>query len=109
MSQTYAEVMAMRPAVSYIPCDTSSKEQTGNIITLSQFEEGNLLSKTREDVESDDKSGEESDEDLIMPPLISVEETNALDSGDESDDEPMSTYMLEHITKGSQSNWNVNR
>ena len=40
----------MRPSVSYIPCATSSKEQTGNIITFTQFEEGDLLSETLEDV-----------------------------------------------------------
>ena len=44
-----------------------------------------------------------------MPPLISVEETNALDSGDESDDEPMSTEMLEDICDGIQYHLNINR
>ena len=44
-----------------------------------------------------------------MPPLISVEETNALDSGDESDDEPMSTEMLEDIRDGSQYHPGLNR
>ena len=45
--------------VSYIPCATSSREQTGNIITFTQFEEGgllyetqNLLSETCDDTES---------------------------------------------------------
>ena len=32
-----------------------------------------------------------------MPPLISEEEMDAMDSGDESDDEYMSTEMLEEI------------
>ena len=36
-SQSYAEVMSMRPYVSYIPCDTYPKEQTGDIITFTQF------------------------------------------------------------------------
>ena len=31
----------MQPTVSYIPYDTYSQEQTGNIITFTQFEEGN--------------------------------------------------------------------
>ena len=35
----YAEAMAMRPTVTYTPCATSSKEQTGNVITFAQFEE----------------------------------------------------------------------
>ena len=53
----------MRPSVSYIPCATSSKEQTGDIITFAKFEEGDLLSVTREDLESNDESGEESEDD----------------------------------------------
>ena len=44
-----------------------------------------------------------------MPPLISEEESNALDSGDESDDEPMSTEMLEDICDVSQSHPDVNQ
>ena len=54
-SQPYSEAMAMRPAVSYTHYDTSPREQTGNIITFAQFEEGNLLSETRDDVERGDK------------------------------------------------------
>ena len=34
-SQPYSEKNAMQPAVSYITYDTSSKEQTGNIIMFS--------------------------------------------------------------------------
>ena len=48
-SQAYAEAMAMHPAVSYIPCATTSREQTGNIIILAHSEEGKLLSETQED------------------------------------------------------------
>ena len=59
-SRPYAEAMAMRPAVTYTPYVTSSKEQTGDVITLAQFEEGNLLSETRNDTESDDASDSES-------------------------------------------------
>ena len=43
-----------------------------------------------------------------MSPLLILEETDALDSGDESDDEPMSTEMLEDIRDGSQSHPDVN-
>ena len=32
-----------------------------------------------------------------MPPLLSEEEMDAMDFGDESDDDPMSTEMLENI------------
>ena len=44
-----------------------------------------------------------------MPPILSKEEMDAVDSGDESDDEPMSKEMLEDIRDGSQSCPNVNR
>ena len=44
-----------------------------------------------------------------MPPLISEEEMDAMDSGDESDDEPMSTDILEDIRDGSQSHPSINR
>ena len=59
-SRPYAEVMAMRPAVTYTPYATSSKEQTGDVITFAQFDEGNLLSETRNDTESGDESDSES-------------------------------------------------
>ena len=46
-SPPYSEALAMRPTVSYILYATSSHEQTGNIITFEQFEEGNLLENER--------------------------------------------------------------
>ena len=48
--------MAMRPAVTDTPYATSSKEQTGDVITFAQFEEGNILTETRNDAENRDKS-----------------------------------------------------
>ena len=39
----YSEALATQPEVSYITYATSYHEQTGNIITFTQFEEGNLL------------------------------------------------------------------
>ena len=57
----------MRPDVSNKPYATSSMEQTGDIITFVQSEEGNLLSKTSDDMES----GNAYDENSTMPPLIS--------------------------------------
>ena len=39
----------MRPEVTYTPYDTSSKEQTGDLIMLAQFEEGNILTENRND------------------------------------------------------------
>ena len=48
--------MNMHPYVTYTPYATYPKEQTGDIITFTQFEEGNLLSETNDDAESGDKS-----------------------------------------------------
>ena len=81
------------------------RKKTGNIITFTQFEEGNLLSETRNDAES----SEESNKDSIIPPLLIKEVMDAMDSGDESDDDPMSTDMLEDIRDGSQYHPDVNR
>ena len=89
-------------------CATSSKEQTGNIIMFAQFEEGGLLSETCEYSEGDDKSGDESNNDSIMPPVLNLEETDALDSGCESYYEAMSKEKLEDIRDGIQSHPGVN-
>ena len=48
----------MYSSVTYKPCATSSRVKTGDILTFSQFEEGNILSETRNDTES----GEEYDD-----------------------------------------------
>ena len=81
--------MAMRPSVTYTHCDTSSRDKTGNIITFTQFEEGNILSETHNYAES----GGESDDDSIMPPLLIKEEMDAMDSGYDSDHYPISTEI----------------
>ena len=60
MSQPYSEAMVMHPAVTYTPSATSSKEQTDDVIMYAQFEEGNILTKTSNDVESSDESDNES-------------------------------------------------
>ena len=44
-----------------------------------------------------------------MPPLLSEEEMDAMDSDDESDDDPISTQILEDIHYGSKSHPEVNR
>ena len=59
----------MRPAMSYTPYTTSLRDQTGYIITFTYFEEGNLLYETRDYTES----GDESDDDSTMPPLLAKE------------------------------------
>ena len=78
-SQPYLDAMSMHPSVTYKPCATSSRGQTGDIITFTQFEEGDLLSETCKDAES----GDESNDDSIIPTLLSKEEMYAMDSGDE--------------------------
>ena len=70
--------MTVRLAVAYTPCATSSRGEIGNIITFTQFEEGNILTKTSNDTES-------GDDDSIIPPLLSEEDMDAMDSGDESE------------------------
>ena len=45
-SQPYSEAMNVRPSVAYAPWATSSREQTGDIITFTQFEEVNSPSET---------------------------------------------------------------
>ena len=105
ISRPYSEAMYMRLSVTYTPCATSSRGETGDIITFSQFEEGGLLSETRNNSESGDKSNYNS----IIPPLLSKEEIDAMDSGYESYYDPISTEMIEDIRDGSQSHPNVNR
>ena len=84
------------------------REKTSDIITFEIFEEGDLLYETRDDAKSDDESSEKRNDDSIITPLISEEETYVFDSGDESDDKPMSKEMLEDIHERSQYHTNVN-
>ena len=89
--------MAISPSLTYTPCAKCLRKQTSNIITFTQFEEGGLLSETSDDAEIGDKS----DDDSIMPPLISKETLYTMDSCNESEDEPMSRVMSEetcHMT-----------
>ena len=97
--------MVMLPAVTYTPCATSLRETNGDIILFAQFEEGNILTKTRNDAES----GKEPNDKSIMPPLLSEEDIDAMDSGYESDHDIISTEMLEDIRDGIQTHPNVNR
>ena len=47
MSCPYLDALAVWPAVLYTPYATSSHEQTDNIITFEQFEEGDLVENKR--------------------------------------------------------------
>ena len=94
--------MAMRLAVTYTPYATSSKEQTVDVITFAQFEEGSILNETRNDAEISDGSDNES----IM---MSEQDMENINSGDESDHDLISTKMLEDICDVSQTHPNINR
>ena len=100
--------MAVHLDVPCTPYDTSNED----IITFAQFKEGSLLFEMYillSETHDDTKSGDESDEDSIMPPLISEEEMDTMSSGDEYDVKPMSTEMLEYIRDGNQSHTRLNR
>ena len=92
----------MRPAVTYTPYATSSKEQTGGVITFAQFEEGNILTKNPNDAESGDESNNKS----IM---MSEKFMDAINSGDDLDHDLISIEMLEDICDVIQTHPDVNR
>ena len=92
----------MRPEVTYTLYATSSKEQTGDVITFAQFEEGNIWAKTCNDAES----GDEYDNESIM---MSEQYMENINSGDESDHDLISTEMLQDIRDRSQTHPNVNK
>ena len=100
-SRPYSEVMAMHLTVTYTPYATSSKEQTGDVITFAQFEEGGLLTKARNDTEIGDKKDSES---LMM----NEQDMENLDSNEKSDHNLISTKMLEDIRDESKTYPNVN-
>ena len=56
----------MRLPVTYTPYATSSRGKTGYKIMFTQFEDGNILTKNCNNVESGDKF----DDDSIMQPLL---------------------------------------
>ena len=93
-SRPYAEAMVMCTTVTYTPYATSSKEQTGDVITFAQFEEGNLISETRNDTES----GDEYDSKSIM---MSKKDMENIDETEEFDDNLISTETLHDIRDGS--------
>ena len=86
----------------YTPYATFSKEQTGDVITFAQFEEGGILTETRNDKES----GDESDSESIM---MSEQDMENIYSSDESYHDLIYTQMLEDIRDKSQCHPNVNR
>ena len=92
----------MRLAVRYTLYAMSSKEETGDVITFAQFEEGNLLSETRYDTES----GNESDSESIM---MSEKDMENLDETEKFDDDLISTETLHDICDGNQTHPKINK
>ena len=101
-SRPYSEVMAMRPTVTYTLYSTSSKEQTGDVITFPQFEEGNLLSEPRNDTESGDESVSKS---IVM----SKQNMKNLDEKEKFDNDLISTETLHDICDGNQTHSNIDK
>ena len=102
MSRPYSEAMAMRPAVTYTPYATSSKEQTGDVITFTQFEERDSLIETCNDTES----GDESDSKSIM---IREKDMENIDSNEKFDDDHIITETLHDIRDGNQTHPNIDK
>ena len=88
-------------SVTYTPCDTSSRGKTGDVIMFAQFEQGNILTETRNDAES----GDESDNESIMMGEQDMEDINY---GYESDCDRISTEIFDDIHVGSQTHPNIN-
>ena len=82
--------------MTYTPYATSSKEQTGDVITLIQFEEGNLITETRNNTEI----GDESDSKPIMK---SEKDMENIDEKEKFDDDLISTETLHDIRDGNQT------
>ena len=92
----------MRPTVTYTPYATSSKEQTRDIITFAQFQEGDWISETRNDTESDDESDSQS---LMM----SKKDIENIDENEKFDDYLISTETLHGICDGNQTHPKIDK
>ena len=101
-SRPYSESTEIRPAVTYTLYETSSREQTGDVIKFAQFKEGNILTETGN---YDERSDEPDNESIMM----SEQDMENINSGDESDHDLISTEMLEDIRDGSQTHPNINK
>ena len=95
-SRPYSEAMAMRPTVTYTPHATSSKEQTGDVITFTQFEEVDILNETCNDSES----GVESDSESLM---MSEKDMENIEETEKFDDDLISTETLHDIRDRNQT------
>ena len=80
----------------------SYKEQTGDVITFTHFEEENLITETRNNTESDDESDSES----IM---MSEEDMENLDEKEKFDDDLISMETLHDIRDGNQTHPSIDK
>ena len=94
--------MAMHPTVTYTPYATSSKEQTGDVVAFTQFEEGNLLIETRNDTESGDKPDSKSIK-------MSEQDIENIDEKEKFDDDLISTETLYDICDGNQTHPTIDK
>ena len=101
-SRPYAEAMVMRPTVMYTTYATSSKEQTGDVITFAQFEEENLISETRSDTERGDKYDSES----IM---MSKKDMENINEKEKLDNDLICTETLHDIRDGNQTHPRIDK
>ena len=101
-SRPYSEAMVMRPAVTYTLYATSSKEQTGDVIMFTQFEEGDLLTETRNDTESGDESN-------IKSIMMREQDMENLYEKEKFDDDVISTETLHDICDGNQTHPNIDK
>ena len=92
----------MCPTVTYTPYATSSKDQTGGVSTFTQFEEGNLITETRNDTESGEKSNSKS----IM---MSEKDMENLDEKEKFDDNLISTETLHDIRDVNQTHPSIDK
>ena len=72
----------------------NSSPQTGDVITFTQFEEGNLITETRNETESEDKFDSKS----IM---MSEQDIKNIDKTENFDDDLISTETLHDIRDGN--------
>ena len=78
------------------------RENNGNVISFTQFEEGNLISETRNDTES----GDESDSESIM---MSEKDMEIFDKTEQFDDDLISTETLHDIRDRNQTHPNIDK
>ena len=103
--------MVIQSAVAYIPYSPSSRGKTGDTFMTVQFKDVGLLYETwnlLSEPHDDPETGNKSDDNSTLPPLINEDEMDVMASGDESDSETMSTEILEDTRDGSQFHTSIN-